>query len=205
MTPTFSDIWEKLSVIDVTEYVQSRAIGNRTLSWIPWSDALAILQRCYPGFEYDFSPAIFYPDGTAEVGCTVAIGDVSRRILLPVMDHKFDALKDPSSRDLNDARWRAFTKALAVFGLGFQLYRDGSGIPVPVNVTKASHQPTRSENAFDLESKLAALSALLRACEHDGNVNEKGLALARQLIKDGGPVERVASAILYLTAELNDV
>jgi hypothetical protein len=201
--PTHADIWEKMSGIDVSEFVQSRSVGNRTLSWIPWSDCLALLQAHYPSFEYEFFPVMLYPDGSAEVECKVTIGDVSRQIHLPVMDHKFNAIvagpgSSPDSRSINDAKMRAFVKAVSILtGLGFQLYRDGSGVPVPVN-------PSRSERAADLESKVMALEALLRACEQDGNVNEKGLALARQLIKDGGPVERVASAILYLTAELND-
>jgi len=143
-TPTHADIWGKMSNIDVSEFVKSRGVGNRTLSWIPWSDCLAILQSCYPNFEYEFFPVTLYPDGSAEVGCEVTIGDVSRRVDLPVMDHKFNAIvagagSSPSSRDINDGRWRAFVKAVAVLtGLGFQLYRDGSGIPVPVKTKIAT-------------------------------------------------------------------
>jgi hypothetical protein len=51
---TYADIWKKLSVIDVSEHIKSRKIGERTLSWIPWSDCLAILQSHYPDFEYEF-------------------------------------------------------------------------------------------------------------------------------------------------------
>ena len=146
-TPTYADIWKKLSVIDVSEFIKSRGIGSRTLSWIPWSDCLAILQSHYPDFEYTFFPVTLYPDGSAEVGCEVTIGDVSRRVDLPVMDHKFDAISagpggSPDSRAINDGRWRAFVKAVAIFGLGFQLYRDGSGVPVPVK-TQPTKKPTK--------------------------------------------------------------
>ena len=146
---TYADIWKKLSVIDVSEFVKSRGVGNRTLSWIPWSDCLAILQSHYPDFEYEFFPLTLYPDGSAEVGCEVTIGDVSRRVDLPVMDHKFDAISagpggSPDSRAINDGRWRAFVKAVAIFGLGFQLYRDGSGVPVPVKTTAVKKVTTKS-------------------------------------------------------------
>jgi hypothetical protein len=30
--PTYADIWKKLSVIDVSEFIKSRGIGSRTLS-----------------------------------------------------------------------------------------------------------------------------------------------------------------------------
>ena len=77
-TSTHADIWKKMSGIDVSDFVKSRGVGNRTLSWIPWSDCLALLQAHYPNFEYEFFPVTLYPDGSAEVGCEVAIGDVSR-------------------------------------------------------------------------------------------------------------------------------
>jgi hypothetical protein len=199
--PTHADIWEKMSGIDVSEFVQSRSVGNRTLSWIPWSDCLALLQAHYPSFEYEFFPVMLYPDGSAEVGCEVTIGDVSRRVDLPVMDHKFNAIvagpgSSPDSRAINDGRWRAFVKAVAVLtGLGFQLYRDGSGVPVPVN-------PSRSERAANLESKVLALETLLSACEEGGTVDHKTVKLCRDIIQNGGPADRADAAIKHLTTEM---
>jgi hypothetical protein len=196
MVPTHADIWAKMSNIDVSEFVKSRGVGNRTLSWIPWSDCLALLQAHYPEFEYEFSPAIFYPDGSAEVGCTVTIGEVSRRVELPVMDYKFDAVSNPSSRDINDGRWRAFVKAVGILtGLGFQLYRDGSGIPL-VPVKKAGN------DAEHLADRLDTLTALLDACEEHGGVDAKVQKLGRELVTDGGPTDRVEAAIRHLEREL---
>ena len=195
-TPTHADIWQQMSCIDVSEFVKSRGVGNRTLSWIPWSDCLALLQAHYPEFEYEFSPAIFYPDGSAEVGCTVTIGEVSRRVELPVMDYKFDAVSNPSSRDINDGRFRAFVKATAILtGLGFQLYRDGSGVPV-VPVKKAGN------DAEHLADRLDTLTALLDACEEHGGVDAKVQKLGRELVTDGGPTDRVEAAIRHLEREL---
>lgn len=199
MVPTHADIWAKMSKIDVSEYIKSRGVGNRTLSWIPWSDCLALLQAHYPEFEYEFSPAIFYPDGSAEVGCTVTIGEVSRRVELPVMDYKFDAVSNPSSRDINDGRFRAFVKATAILtGLGFQLYRDGSGIPL-VPVKKAGN------DAEHLADRLDTLTALLDACEEHGGVDAKVQKLGRELVADGGPTDRVEAAIRHLERELERV
>jgi len=212
-TPTYADIWKKLSVIDVSEFVKSRGIGNRTLSWIPWSDCLAILQSHYPDFEYEFFPLTLYPDGSAEVGCEVTIGDVSRRVDLPVMDHKFDAISagpggSPDSRAINDGRWRAFVKAVAILGLGFQLYRDGSGVPVPVK-TKPTKKPTKKEQAGKdwntaehLAERLDTLSAILEACEEHGGIDAKTLKLGQDIIKEGGPLERCEAAIKHLEREV---
>ena len=211
-TPTYADIWKKLYVIDVSEFVKSRGIGNRTLSWIPWSDCLAILQSHYPDFEYEFFPLTLYPDGSAEVGCEVTIGDVSRRVDLPVMDHKFDAISagpggSPDSRAINDGRWSAFVKAVAIFGLGFQLYRDGSGVPVPVKTkpTKKPTKPTKKEQAASAErlaEGLDTLSALIDACEEHGEVNHTHLQAAKAVISAEGPLDRVELAIKFLEKEI---
>ena len=211
-TPTYADIWKKLSVIDVSEFIKSRGIGSRTLSWIPWSDCLAILQSHYPDFEYTFFPVTLYPDGSAEVGCEVTIGDVSRRVDLPVMDHKFDAISagpggSPDSRAINDGRWRAFVKAVAIFGLGFQLYRDGSGVPVPVKTqpTKNPTKPTKKEQAASAErlaEGLDTLSALIDACEEHGEVNHTHLQAAKAVISAEGPLDRVELAIKFLEKEI---
>jgi len=207
---THADIWEKMSTTDVSGFVKSRGVGNRTLSWIPWSDCLAILQSCYPEFEYEFFPVTLYPDGSAEVGCEVTIGDVSRRVDLPVMDHKFNAIvagagSSPSSRDINDARWRAFVKAVAILtGLGFQLYRDGSGIPVPVKTTKkvSTKKPTTVDGKKALAERLEVLAAILEACEEHGGVDAKHLTLGREILKDGGPLDRADKAIAFLEREV---
>jgi len=211
-TPTHADIWQKLSVIDVSEFVQSRGVGNRTLSWIPWSDCLAILQSHYPGFVYQFFPVTLYQDGSAEVGCEVTIGDVSRRVDLPVMDHKFNAIvagkgSSPDSRAINDGRWRAFVKAVAIFGLGFQLYRDGSGVPVPVKtLTDKQTEVAESWNkAEHLMERLEVLSGLVSACEEHGGVDSKHLSAASGLLAERGPITRVEKAIRHLESEISRV
>ena len=230
---TYADIWKKLSVIDVSEHIKSRKIGERTLSWIPWSDCLAILQSHYPDFEYEFFPLTLYPDGSAEVGCEVTIGDVSRRVDLPVMDYKFDAISagpgsSPDSRAINDGRWRAFVKAVAILGLGFQLYRDGSGVPVPVK-TKATKKPTvdfakmdkamkaqkvakkptaaekkkeEQAEADHLAERLGVLEAITDACEQHSDVDIKTINAARAILADWGPLDRTEKAIKHLELEV---
>ena len=228
-----ADIWKEMSAIDVSEFVKSRGVGNRTLSWIPWGDCLAILQTHYPEFEYEFPPVTLYPDGSAEVECSVSIGEISRTVALPVMDHRFDAIvagpdSSPSSRDINDGRWRAFVKCVAILtGLGFQLYRDGSAVPVPVKTkpVKRKKAPAAEQKKTttvirekvdekvvkvdkgveELSENLKTLSAMIEVAEENGGLDAKGLKLAREVADAGGPLERVNNAIDYLETELNRV
>jgi len=80
-------------------------------------------------------------------------------------------------------------------GLGFQLYRDGSGIPL-VPVKKAGN------DAEHLADRLDTLTALLDACEEHGGVDAKVQKLGRELVTDGGPTDRVEAAIRHLEREL---
>ena len=135
-----------------------------------------------------------------------------------MMDHKFDAISagpggSPDSRAINDGRWRAFVKAVAIFGLGFQLYRDGSGVPVPVKTkpTKkvAAKKLTKKEQAAKdwnsserLAEGLDTLSALIDACEEHGEVNHTHLGAAKAVISAEGPLDRVELAIKFLEKEI---
>ena len=78
--PTYRDVWTNLSSIDVSRWVESRKIGGRPMSWISWSNCMALLQSEYPDFHYHFDPVVIYPDGSAEVRCTVEIGALSRTV-----------------------------------------------------------------------------------------------------------------------------
>ena len=214
-SPTHKDIWKTMSAIDVSEWVQSRAVGRQTLSWIPWSDCLAILQSHYPDFEYEFYPITLYPDGSAEVGCEVSIGEISRVVYLPVMDHKFNAIvagpeSSPDSRNINDARARAFVKCVAILtGLGFNLFRAGESKPAEPILT--DEVKARREKKT-LATKLAKLSEVLTECEktrdpeypYGKKVLVKDIKLGKQVLKAGGPLLRVNKAIAFLTKELND-
>ena len=215
-SPTYADIWKSMSAIDVSEWTQRRAVGRQTLSWIPWSDCLAILQSHYPDFEYEFYPITLYPDGSAEVGCKVSIGEVSRVVFLPVMDHKFNAIvagpdSSPSSRDINDARWRACGKCGAILsGLGFNLFRAGEGKPAEP-IVRDEVRARREKKT--LATKLTQLSEVLTECEltrdpdypYGKKDKVKDIKLGKQVLKAGGPLLRVNKAIAFLTKELNEI
>lgn len=53
---------------------------------------------------------------------------VTKKMFLPVMDGKFNAVVNPSTRDIGDARMRCLVKNLALYGLGLHLYK-GEDVP----------------------------------------------------------------------------
>ena len=126
----YGAIWDKLSALNIEDKVVEKP-GKGNPSYLSWGDAWGLLMQHYPAASYRFHRSdkryegdeVFEAlDGSAEVRCTIAINGVSREMWLPVMDHKFDAIRDPSARDVSDAKMRCLVKCLALFGLGHRLY-----------------------------------------------------------------------------------
>ncbi len=124
-SPNYSEIWSKLSVINCEDKVEKK-MG---LSFLSWAWAWDKVMEVYPNAQYYFYedknthvPYVRYPDGSAEVRCTVIIGHCVREMWLPVMDYKNNAITEPNSRQVSDTKMRCLVKCLAMFGLGHHIY-----------------------------------------------------------------------------------
>jgi hypothetical protein len=116
--------WETLSAIDCSAKVEKK--GN--LSYLSWAWAWAEVMGHYPTATYEFQPPVFFNDGSCEVWVAVTIEEISHSMWLPVMDNRNNAVMNPDSRKISDARMRCLTKCLAMFGLGHYIYA-GEDIP----------------------------------------------------------------------------
>ena len=67
---------------------------------------------------------------------------------------------------------------------------------------KATKKPTAAESKKLLAERLSVLEAILEACEEHGGVDDKTLRASREIIKDGGPLERCEAAIKHLEREV---
>lgn len=121
------EVWEKLSRIDCGKHTEKRG----QFTYLSWSWAWATLMQHYPASSYYF----FEPGGindTVEVRCDVTVrgehGSVTREMWLPVMDNRNNAIKNPDSRAVSDAKMRCLVKCLAMFGLGHYIYA-GEDLP----------------------------------------------------------------------------
>ena len=114
----YKEIWETLSQVDVSEYVEEKM----NLSYLSWSRAWYLLCQKYADAKYLYHEPKKFEDGTMEVAVTITICECSRSATLPVMDYKNNSIINPDSRQINDNKQRCFTKAIAMFGLGISLY-----------------------------------------------------------------------------------
>ena len=120
----------ELLKINVNEHTEKKN-GLSYLSWAwAWSEVLkvdpqATWMASAPGLD---GPALFLPDGSALVGVTVTIKGHAKGCLLPVMDHRNKAIKNPDAFAINTAIMRCLAKAIAMHGLGLYIYA-GEDLP----------------------------------------------------------------------------
>jgi hypothetical protein len=84
---------------------------------------------------------------------------------------------------------------------------DGSAASEPSNPKPAKQtKPTKKLTAVDdkklLAERLGVLESILQAVEEHGGVDAKHLTLGREILKDGGPLDRADKAIAFLEKEV---
>jgi|TARA_R100000152_G_C6692600_1_gene123871 hypothetical protein len=122
---TYKEVWETLSKIDVSPYLDTKG----QFSYLSWSYARAILSHFYPQYRVVWLPSEKFEDGTMMLHCRVEIDHLSREHWLPVYDNKYNAIANPNADDIQDNMQRCFVKTVALFGLGIQVFHNGSGTP----------------------------------------------------------------------------
>jgi len=136
--PTFVDIWQTLSAVNVEDFVQDK-MGLRYLSW---ANSWMVLMDHYPQAIMDFGANEMHEDGTVTVHCTIVIDTYARHMWLPVMDHRGRAIVRPDARAISDNKMRCMVKCLALFGLGLYIYA-GEDLPSAEKDTpKSTPKPT---------------------------------------------------------------
>lgn len=184
-------VWDTLSRIDTTDHVdQIKATGKRpAVTYLSWSKAWLLVKREFPGTTYHHSPEVRHPDGTVEVDVRVLIEEnglesyTSAR--LAVMDQYFNAIPNPTARQVNDSRQRALVKALAFAGLALNLWGDSS---IPVG---------KLEDPIDL-NQVEILKGLIKSTKTD---EAKFLIWADVEKVEELPVERYPGAVAMLEAK----
>ena len=159
---TKTNIWKKLSSIDVNKYKEEK----NGLDYLPWAHAVALTKEHYPDMRYMFDSFV---DGngnrqfvnmlphekgfTGIVGCTVEIEGYSHHMVLPVMNYKMQATLNQNAKDVTHSLRRCLVKCLAMFGLGHYLYT-GDSLPNEYEVPREPLvKPVTTNNLVDKKIK----------------------------------------------------
>jgi hypothetical protein len=132
----------KLNAINVRDKVERK--GNQ--DYLSWAYAWSILKHEYPEaqrtvYESPFTGMNYFTDGnTAYVKVGVTIGELEHIDYLPIMDFRNKAISvgDVTSFDVNKTIQRSTVKAIAMHGLGIQLW---TGEDIPELTTSAPARP----------------------------------------------------------------
>lgn len=123
----------ELLKINVNEHTE-RKNGLSYLSWAwAWSevlkiDPLATWAPMFNGPQGSEAPWFSLPDGSMLVGVSVVIKGHAKQCMLPVMDHRNKAIKNPDAFAVNTALMRCLAKCIAMHGLGLYIYA-GEDLP----------------------------------------------------------------------------
>lgn len=119
--------------INVNEHTEKKG-GLTYLSWAwAWAEVLKVdPQATWAVHTYgpqgSEQPCMWIGD-TAMVHTSVTINGLRRECMLPVMDNRNNAVKQPDSRKISDAIMRCMTKAISMHGLGLYIYA-GEDLPM---------------------------------------------------------------------------
>jgi hypothetical protein len=129
------ETFRKLASVDVHSKIEKKN-GLDYLSWaFAWSEACKVADVRRTVYK-SANGNIYHTDGrTAWVEVGVTIGDVEHIDYLPVMDHRNKAipLEQIDSFSVNKAIQRSTVKALALHGLGLNIYA-GEDLPMVVEL-----------------------------------------------------------------------
>lgn len=115
--------YAELRKINVGEHIEKK----NGLSYLTWSWAVDTLLQHDPMATWYFPEPTDYGE-TMMVYCHVTAFGKTMRMHLPVMDHRNQAIKNPSSVDINKAMMRCLAKCIACFGIGLYIY-SGEDLP----------------------------------------------------------------------------
>ncbi len=121
----------ELLKINVNEHTEKK----NGLTYLSWAWAWAEVLKIDPAATWDVTnrednglPYIEFPDGSAMVQVAVKIKENIKGCMLPVMNHRNQAIKNPDAFAVNTAIMRCLAKAIAMHGLGLYIYA-GEDLP----------------------------------------------------------------------------
>lgn len=147
--------------INVNDHTEKK----NNLTYLSWAWAWAEVLKLDPGARWhavEYSnergcalPCMFLPDGSAMVKTEVTIKGETKACLLPVMDHKNKAIKNPDAFAINTAVMRCMTKAISMHGLGLYIYA-GEDLPQP---DPAEQKEQEQRRRAWIDSRIAEIKA----------------------------------------------
>jgi hypothetical protein len=140
MNATNDNYFTRLSAINVSEYVEKKG----QFAYLSWAYAVSQLRQFDPTATWQVQRFDGIPFLNTEAGVfvevAVCVKGVSLSQIHPVLDSKNRPILAPTAFDINTSIQRCLVKAIALHGLGLNLYA-GEDLPLANDEPKAEDKP----------------------------------------------------------------
>lgn len=117
-----SEVFKTLNNVDVSALTAKK--GN--FDYLSWSNAVREVSKIFPNITWEMTKWDDLPYLKTDLGyfveCSVTIEGLTKTQMMPVLDFKNKTAKQPAANDINKSQMRALTKAIALHGLGIDLW-----------------------------------------------------------------------------------
>lgn len=117
-----SEVFKTLNNVDISALTKKK--GN--FDYLSWSNAVREASKLFPEMSWEFTKFDGLPYLKTEVGyfveCSVTINSLVKTQMMAVLDFKNQTAMAPKANDINKSQMRALTKAIALHGLGIDLW-----------------------------------------------------------------------------------
>lgn len=181
------EMFESMYLLDLTGKVEKDYKG---LNYISWANAYKLAMEQDPQMTFEVLEdadgfPLFSKGDCHIVKTSVTMFGETKKMFLPVMDNKKNAVKVPDSRDVTDSIMRCLVKNIALFGIGLSLYvgEDLTGIKEPIN-SKVETLITKEQRTIAIKRiyKLGTPEEVEQALKNCG-VSSLDTATAEQFYK----------------------
>ena len=165
------DVFNVLNNVDVKPLTAKK--GN--FDYLSWSNAVREASKLFPLMTWEMTKWDCIPYLKTEIGyfveCSVTIDGLVKTQMMPVLDFKNQTATAPKANDINKSQMRALTKAIALHGLGIDLWagEDING--------EYEGDGSKKIQLTITEDQINELVLLL--CDSDGRYTEKGMKICR--------------------------
>lgn len=143
--------------------------------YLSWSNAVREASKLFPSMTWEMTKWDSLPFLKTDIGyfveCSVNINGLIKTQMMPVLDFRNNTMMDPSGSDINKCQMRALTKAIALHGLGIDLWAGED-----INGEYEGDGSKKIQLTID-DDQINELVALL--CDSDGNYTAKGNKVRR--------------------------
>lgn len=117
-----NDVFKILNNVDVMPLTKKKG----KFDYLSWSNAVREASKLFPAMIWEMTKWDNLPYLKTEVGyfveCSVTIEGLIKTQMMPVLDFKNQTATAPKANDINKSQMRALTKAIALHGLGIDLW-----------------------------------------------------------------------------------